>query len=301
MGTVNARRALSAVGVFFLIAFALFAERRALVKRAGATDQESLYLPRSSALKAMSLGHTELAADLVFIRALTYFGGQFQDRGRFEWLDSYLETILALDPTWKTPYRWAGVATMYNGREITNQSVSRSSHFLELGVKQFPSDWELPFMLGCNFLFELKTDDPAVRASWDRQGAEWIRHAAIVGGGPPWIPLLAATILHKEGRDDAALAHLEEVYQSTSDEKTRTEVKNRLLSLHSKIDFARAESARRDFDALWMKNLPYAPSELFVVMGPRRGTRMDLTMLARDALPETEPTRSPPPQPDAGP
>ena len=49
---------------------------------------------------------------------------------------------------------------MYNGRPITNGAVMMSNHFLERGVRQFPDDWELPFMLGCNYLFELKTEDP---------------------------------------------------------------------------------------------------------------------------------------------
>lgn len=142
-------------------------------------------------------------------------------------------------------------------------------------------------MLGCNWLFEMKSDDPAERAEFRRRGAEYVRHAALVGGGPSWIPLLAATILKQEGQDEAALHHLETVYYSTRDEKTRQEVRNRLVSLHAQIDFARAERDLKAFEDAWRANLPYAPPGLFVAMGAKRSPRLDLAELARDPVLDT--------------
>jgi hypothetical protein len=281
----NARRVLSAAGVLFLIAATVLTQDRALSRRSRfAPEADLLYLPRPSVLHALSLGHDELTADLVFIRAIIYFGGQFHGQREYRWLDRYLDTIVALDPRWRTPYRWAGVATMYDGRTITNESVMLSSHFLELGAKQFPRDWELPFMLGCNYLFELKTDDPAEKATWRREGGEWIRHAALVGGAPSWVPLLAATILRQEGQDEAAIRHLEEVYYSTRDERTREEVRNRLVSLHAQVDFAKEARERAAFQDAWQRALPYAPADLFVAVGPTPSPRMDLEALARDEV-----------------
>lgn len=247
-------------------------------------EDDLLYLPKPGALKALALGHHELVADLVFIRAIIYFGGQFYGTRDYRWLENYLDTIVALDPEWKTPYRWAGVATMYDGRTITNASVEQSNHFLSLGIEHFPRDWELHFMLGCNHLFELKTDDPAQRMAWRRKGAELVRHAALVGGGPPWLPLLAASMMREDGQNEAAVRHLEEVFLSTQDDKTREEVKNRLLSLHAKIDLSRAERQRADFEAVWKTTVPYASPDLFVHIGPRRSPRMDVGELARDAV-----------------
>jgi hypothetical protein len=250
-------------------------------------EEDLLYLPQPSVLKAASLGHHELTADLVLMRAIIYFGAQMKEKGDYRWLDNYLDTIVVLDPKWKTPYRWAGVATIYNGRTITNENVRASSHFLELGVQQFPDDWELPFMLGCNWLFEMKSDDPSERAEFRRRGAEYVRHAALVGGGPSWIPLLAATILKQEGQEEAAVRHLETVYYSTRDEKTREDVRNRLVSLHAKIDFAKAERDRKAFEDSWRAGLPYAPPGLFLAIGAKRSARMDLAELARDPVLES--------------
>ncbi len=272
-----ARRGLAAAGVLLLVAGVVLTEDAALGRRARFPPAEDiLYLPRPSALATLSLGHTELFADLVFIQALVYFSTQVEHKGDYRWLDNYLTTITELDPRWKTPYRWAGVATMYNGKPITNQMVFESNHFLELGVRQFPDDWELPFMLGCNYLFELHSDDARQRDEWRDKGGEWVRHAAIVGGAPTWVPLLAATIMEQEGQKEAAVRHLEEVYVSTQDERTRTEIRNRLVGLHATIDLAREERERAAFEASWRATLPYVPPDLFVAIGAPRPLRMDV-------------------------
>jgi hypothetical protein len=296
MRSIRARRGLAAAGVFLLLSGLVVTQDGARSRRARfPAGEDVLYLPRPSALRAMSLGHPELMADLVFVRGLVYFGTQLEEKGEYRWLENYLDTITQLDPQWKTPYRWAGVATMYNGRPITNDMVKLSNHFLELGVRQFPDDWELPFMLGCNYLFELKTDDPKQREEWRRIGGDWVRQAAIVGGAPSWVPLLAATIMREEGQEEAAVRHLEEVYVSTQDERTREEIRNRLLSLHATIDLAREERERAAFEAAWKQTLPYAPADLFVAIGPPRPPRMDVAALS--PLAELNGERPPPAPP----
>jgi hypothetical protein len=292
MSMPNARRGLAAAGVCFLLAGAVVAQNAAVAMRAHLpAGDDTLYLPRASSLRAMALGHTELAADLVFIRAVIYVGTELQQKGDARWLENYLATITDLDPSWKTPYRWAGVVTMYNGRPITNREVQLSSHFLELGVRHFPDDWEMPFMLGCNYLFELKPDDPVKKAEARRIGGEWIRHAALVGGAPPWVPLLAATVMRQEGEDEAAVRHLEQVYVSTQDEHTRDEIRNRLMGLHARIDLQREARERKALEWAWRHTLPYAPIDLYVAIGPAAPPRMDVAALSPLA---DEPAATPP-------
>lgn len=231
-------------------------------------EDDVLFLPRASALRALSLGHHELAADLVYLRAVVYFGAEITGQKSFRWLGNYLQTIVDLDPHWRTPYRWAGVAPMYNGTAITREGVELANHFLRLGIAQFPSDWELPFMLACNYLFELPPRDAAEKARFTAEAAQWLERSSLVGGAPSWVALLAATTLRKEGREEAALRHLEQVYYATSDERTREEVKNRLLSLKAKIDFEREHRERAAFEGAWQRELPYVPADLYVLIGP---------------------------------
>jgi hypothetical protein len=281
MSSATARHGFAVAGVLLLLTAVVVTQNLALSERARfpAAD-DTLYLPRASALRAISLGHTELVADLVFIRALIYVGAELSNKGAQRWLENYLDTITKLDPSWKTPYRWAGVATMYNGRAITEADVRLSSHFLELGVRQFPDDWELPFMLACNYLFEMHPADEAQRNENRKIGGQWIQHAALVGGAPSWVPLLAATIMRQEGEDEAALRHLETVYVSTQDERTRNEVRNRLISLHARIDLEKEARERKAFEQAWHKTLRYASPDLFVAIGPAAPPRMDVSALS---------------------
>ena len=294
----NARRGMTAAGVLLLCAGIVFAQDAANRRRdAFPAGEDLLYLPQPSALHVVALGHDELAADLVFIRGLVYFGSQLEVKGEYRWLENYLDTITRLDPHWKTPFRWAGVATIYNGKPITNKVVMLSNHFLERGVRQFPDDWELPFMLGANYLFELQTNDPKQKQEWRRIGGEWVKHAAIVGGAPSWVPLLAATIMHQEGQDEAAVKHLEEVYVSTQDDKTREQIRNRLVGLHAKIDLAREERERTRFEQAWKATMPYAPPDLFVAVGPPAPPRMDVQALSPLAASGDVSDATPPPSP----
>ena len=99
-----------------------------------------------------------------------------------------------------------------------------------------------------------------------------------------WVPLLAATILKQEGDEQAAIKHLEEVYLSTNDEKTKLEVRNRLTSLHAQIDFAQAERERAEFTRAWHATVPYAAPGFFLAVGPAPSPRMDVPFLARNEL-----------------
>lgn len=248
-------------------------------------EEDILYLPKPAALKVMSLGHHELAATMVFVRALVYFGGELgtKDR-RFTWLENYMDTMVSLDPQFEMAYKWAGSAFMYNGRTITNDMVERSNHFLQIGIKHFPRSWQLPWMLGCNYLFEMKTQDPNQKKEWERIGGEWIRQAALIGSAPPWASLLAAQLMKKEGRDEVSMRYLEEVYLTSSDEKTKQEIRNRILFLKSKVEADRLERLSKDFNDRREKTLPYGHPDLFVALGDPAPARMDPEFLARDEV-----------------
>lgn len=270
----SSRRVLLLLLGVALASGATLAEREAQRRRDEfPADKDLAYLPRPSLLRALSLGHPELAADLVFIRTITYFGTQFAADKNYDWLPRHVDTIIELDPWFLGAYRFAGLALMYNGRPITNREVRESSRFLELGAKRFPSNWELSFMLGCNYLFELKTDDPAEKERNRHLGGQWIRRAAIAGG-PAWLPGLAATIMSREGETEAALRYLEEAYLTATDDRTREEV-GRLLAARRAESLQQLTRARDAFMAGWKKRLPYAPGDLYVLTGEPPSTRLD--------------------------
>src|SRR4051794_25656940 len=100
----NARRGLTAAGVLLLLAAVVVTQNAAVDRRAlFPAGEDELYLPGPGTLRVLAVDHGELAADLVFIRAIIYVGTNLQQKGNSRWLEKYLSTIAALDPTWKTP------------------------------------------------------------------------------------------------------------------------------------------------------------------------------------------------------
>ncbi|HEX2572242.1 MAG TPA: hypothetical protein VH877_22045 [Polyangia bacterium] len=261
-------------------------------------EEDTYYLPRTQVLHHLALGHDELLADLMFIRTVNYFGAELLGRRRYEWLRPHLDTVIALDPHFRTAYLFGSRAAMYNGAPITNERVWESSHFLEAGLAVFPRDWEFAFTLGCNYLNELTTQDPQERARWRRIGGDWIRRAAIAGGGPPWLPNLAATILTEAGEVEAAIRYLEEAYLTTDQEASREQILL-LLAAKRRTQQKHLEQARDEFVARWKRTLPYVPGDLFVLIGEPPTKRMDLPFLLRDPsaaeeAPAGQATRTPP-------
>ncbi len=268
----------------FLLTTAGLSHHAAVVSRNRFPVLEDLvYLPSANALRAVSLGHRELAADLIFLRTVVFFGSALVTTKNYSWLDQHLDTVVDLDPAFRSAYLFGSRATMYNGKEITRRSIESSNHFLEAGLKRFPNDWEFAFSLGCNYLFEMHSDDPHQKEVWRRIGGRWIRHAAISGGGPSWLPNLAAKLMSEEGQVEASIRYLEEAYLTAQDDAARTEIGN-LLAAKRKSSIARLAQAGEDFRRSWKATLPYASPDLFAVVGPALSPRLDIAHLTRNAV-----------------
>jgi hypothetical protein len=228
---------------------------------------DGMYLPPTSLLRYTTLGHRELAADLVWIKSIIYYGEQISKRGQFRDLERHIDTVIALDPRFHTIYKWAGTVTMYRAGKIPQSAVRSSIRYLERGVEQFPRDWELSFMLGCDYLFELRSDDPAAIQRNRSLGATYVERAALIGGGPPWLATLAATMRTRAGQSEAAVRYLEQAYLVTEDAQVREQIEGKLTALRG--DVSELASAAQTFDQRWQSELPYVPSDLFLLLGGR--------------------------------
>lgn len=182
-------------------------------------------------LRFGALGHHEAMADLVWLNALSFFGEHFGLRKDARWLFPHLEAITGLDPRFSLVYAWAGTATMY-GSEISNETVLASCEILERGVEQFPLAWDIRFMLGVNYAFELRTRDPELHAQWRRTGAEHIARAAALPNAPQFLSAAAASLL--AGDDNVA-------------EFLNATVRGYLWSAPDATQFALASQLRRNF------------------------------------------------------
>lgn len=188
--------------VLFLYLFSAHHQQSAILAIEAAPRQathEAYLLPNPTSLRAMSLGHHEMMADLIWIRALSYFAVHFSVDRDYRWLDRYIETVIELDPNFRKIYEWAGVATIYGGVEITNEAVLVSNRFLEMGLDRYPDDWRMNFMLGCNYRFELHPANDEDAAEWAERGALHLDRAAQATGAPAWLAMSASRMYERMG------------------------------------------------------------------------------------------------------
>jgi hypothetical protein len=235
---------------------------------------EAVYLPATPVLRALSLGRTTFMADVLWLRALSYFAVHFQGDKEFRWLDPLIRTVLELDPEYRKVYHWAAVVVMY-GRGINNASVLASNRLVEAALDRFPDDWEFHFLLGCNLTFELKSADAEQVAEWRKRGAEHITIASTMEGAPQWLPLTAAGIHSKVGQQELAIRHLEDVFLRTESDELREQLAALISEKKSAHALIKLRSDRKSFLDAWRGSFPYMPPTLFGLVGERMTARAD--------------------------
>jgi hypothetical protein len=247
-------------------------EHAARLRNTWPPEADTFYLPPSSALRVASLRHTELLADLIHARANVYYGTQLHARVPTKWLAQYLDTAIDLDPKFQRLYLAGAAMLIYNGQRITPDMVLAAIHVLQRGHKAFPFEWEFPFQIGFNFLFELPQDagedDPRV-PGWRQQGVEMLRQAALYEGIPYFIPNLVARMLTRSGADDLAIRHLEQAYAVATNPEARDQIRNKLFALRGKQFSEQLEENLRAFTRMIEERFPEAPEAFSLVVGPR--------------------------------
>jgi hypothetical protein len=261
------------LGCVFVSLAGVSRQRASALRATWPPEADLMYLPSSSTLRHLALGHSELAADLIAARANVYYGSLLVTRAPQRWLDQYLHTAIDLDPKFHRLYQAGAAMLVYYGGAIKVEAVEKANSLLVRGERAFPTDWNIPFQLGFNLFFELPgasgADDPRVPA-WRQAGVEALRRAALFEGVPEWLPNLTARLLTKQGADELAIRHLEQAYASTSRPETRAQIKAKLEVLSRKNVVEQIESGRKALEAELARGYDYAPEAFTVIAGARR-------------------------------
>jgi hypothetical protein len=234
-------------------------------------------IPSPTAIRVLSLGHMEWAADVLYTSALVYYGETLQQRSKQRFLQTYARTVEEVDPAFRGAYLWGAMVSIYAPRLITRESVENANGHLRRGLARFPDDGEMLFQLGFNHLFEIKPFErnEAERRENGRLGAAYLQRAAALGYGPPWLALSAAGFLDESGEGVGAIELLRVTLLRTDDPATRARIERRIQTLAGSeadpgLQFARRVEAER------RANFPYVSPPLYLFAGPpalRPGTR----------------------------
>ena len=224
----------------------------ALDRRLAAYRQtpEMLWMPSGKILRALSLGHNGLLADIYWTRAVQHFGRQrILRRHEYPLLAPLLDITVTLDPQLLVAYRFGGVFLAAPSPLGAGQP-EKAIDLLRRGIQANPDQWRLWHDLGFIYYWELQ-DYPAASAAY-LEGSKHPRAA-------PWMQVMAAVILQKGGDRTTSRFLWTEIFQSTEDETIRDNARMHLDTLRALDDIEELErraAAFRDQTGRWPQSFP---------------------------------------------
>ncbi len=253
------------------------------------------YAPSPGAAPYVSLDYRELAADVQWVRFLSYFGS---DDTTGPGLADIVESIVALDPRYHRIYEYGARAITMAATGVDNAAYLRAIAVLERGAKEFPDDWKIPYLAGQIYTQDLTTKDPAQRRAWDEAGIRHVESAVRKPGAPQTDATWAATMYTKLGQHDLAVRNLREMILLTTD----IDARKRLIDKLAKLEDADADEIAAEtyeqlhaFLAAWKRDRPALPATMYVLLGPRLGPQAfdptDLATGGRDLIGASQPER----------
>jgi len=221
-----------AAGVFLIGALLATAAARARMTRlesAGRGEKELLYMPNGKYLKAVSLGHATLAADLVYLWAIQYYS-DYGREDRFRYVEHVFGDVIGeLDPQYVDPC-WLGAIIL----TTEAQDVDAGLRLLDKGFERNPTAWLLPFLAGweCD---RVKRFD---------QAAVYFDRAAKAPGAPPEMFRLKAGMTERSGNLRDAIARWKDVLDDPrNDEGARAIASRQIRTLTVRADVKDLEEA----------------------------------------------------------
>jgi tetratricopeptide (TPR) repeat protein len=182
--------ALWASGVLLAISAQLVGERAARAKNAHADPDELMYLPEGSVLSAASLGHRSILADVIWLRAIQYYGEHRLTDRNYDQAERLFHVIYDLDPSFKGATRFGALVLAQDAR-----NPDAALALLRRAERDAPHVWEYPFDQG--FIQQTVVCDLAA-------AGESYRRASRLPGAPPVAARLAGTSFGKLGDRESA-------------------------------------------------------------------------------------------------
>lgn len=207
---------------------------RTRVPRAQPLD-ELAYYPSGTALEAAAIGEAASWADLLWLRAVQYYGFHRQTDNTFVLMGHVFDIITTLDPGFQSAYVFGGTSLCQEGRRF-GEGVA----LLEKGARENPRAWVYPFELG--FVHYVGRKD-LTRATFD------FAQAARQPDAPDYCERFAAWAGQQAGYESVSFELWKQVAETTQNAVMREKAVQNLRKL------VHGTSAERHID-IWVKSLP---------------------------------------------
>ncbi len=238
--------------------------------------EEILYVEDGETLKKVLLGFESLAADLYWLRAVQYFGGQrlYSLEKRFDLLEPLLDITTTLDPHLKVAYTYG--ATLLSEPWPTGAGVPlKGLNLIDKGIENNPDHWR--FYLDKGFIYFWVLKDYQTAAEIFLEGSE-------LPGAPYWMVATAGRTLARGGERETARELWKILYQTAENSQMRGNAEVHLQQLDAldqievltklarkyKEQFGQfPESWRAMVEAGYLRRVPADPIGVPYVLNPR--------------------------------
>ena len=199
---------------------------------------ETLWIPSGKALRALSLGHNGLMADIYWTRSVQYYGSRLRDhKTDFSLLAPLLDITVTLDPQLTLAYYFGAFFLSARSPRGAGQP-QKAIALLHRGIEANPDEWRMWHHIGFIYYWELQ-DYPKAAAAY----LEGSKHPKAL----PWMKVLAAAILQKGGNRETSRFLWTEIYNSSDDPTIRKNAIQHLQGLRALDDIVELERRARRF------------------------------------------------------
>jgi len=189
--------------------------------------QGTLYVTSGKVLKRLSLGNNGLLADIYWMRAVQYYGGQrLQGEKRFDMLEPLIKIATNLDPNLVHAYRF-GAIFLSEREPIGANRPQKAIDLLKMGIDRNPQEWLLYKDLGFVYYWYLHDYTRAAAAFLEGSKKPNAR---------PWMKTFAAELLARGGSRKAAELLWKEAYDTATISQVKENARENLLALAAQDD-----------------------------------------------------------------
>lgn len=216
-------RPLVAVAVLLAVAVGIQVRRDRTVQ-AAELPPSMLWVTSGQAMKRLSLGYAPLVADVYWMRAVVYYGGQRLapvETRNFDRLFPMLDLVTSLDPRFRVAYRFGAIfltEAYPNGPGRPDQAIA----LLERAIERDGPRWE--YMHDIGFVHYWWYQDYP-------KAAEWFQRASEQEGAAAWLAPMAATTLAAGGERSSSRLLWQQMLETADSDWIRNNAQHRLAQL----------------------------------------------------------------------
>jgi len=195
--------------------------------------EELSYYPSGNLLRPATLGHTESAADLAWLRAVQYYGEHRRTDVRFARMYHVFDILTSLSPGFVPAYVFGAFALAQEGFDFP-----RAEQLMMKGIENNPRSGNLAFELG--FLYYVRVGGRDLG-----RAAEFFEQAARQPDAPPQAARFAAFSRQHSG--DLRIAYLlwSEVRERSGNEYMREIAEREMLKIREALETGRVQGVVR--------------------------------------------------------